>query len=100
MLKFTHSSEDINSNGCFSFVERLLSSNKAMGLWDSLRLLPATRNLLYTISAIVRYAVGLMAVGEPTTPTSRSSVKTRCSGCSHAMPPVAGNVPLEPERPL
>ena len=63
MLKFTQSSEDINSNGGFSFIGRLLDSNKAMELWD--RLLPAKHNSLYTTSTVVKCAVGLMAAGEP-----------------------------------
>ncbi len=63
MLKFIQSSEDINSNGGFSFIGRLLDSNKAMALWD--RLLSAARNSLYATSGLVRCAVGLMAAGEP-----------------------------------
>ena len=36
MIKFTRSSEEINSNGGFSFIHRLLDANPFISQWDSL----------------------------------------------------------------
>ena len=56
------SSEEINSNGGFSFVKRMLDSNPAMSLWDLS--LGAKANASYSTSGIVRAMVGLMTAGE------------------------------------
>ena len=56
MYKFIQSSEEINSNGGFSFINKLLNDNKGMDCWDSL--LPAARNSLYSISNIIRSLIG------------------------------------------
>ena len=62
MYKFTQGSEEINSNGGFSFVERLLDSNRAMGLWDVLH--PSRPNALYGAGTVIRAMIALMTVGE------------------------------------
>lgn len=62
MIKFMQSSEEINSNGGFSFVKRLLDSNQGMSRWD--RELGARANASYSTSCIVRAMVGLMTAGE------------------------------------
>ena len=36
MYKFIQISEEINSNGGFSFIKMLLDGNRGMPLWDSL----------------------------------------------------------------
>ncbi len=62
MIKFSLSSEEINSNGGLSIVKRLLDLNPGMALWDSK--LAARHNARYSTSVMVRSMVGLMAVGE------------------------------------
>ena len=62
MIKFMQSSEEINSNGGFSFVKKLLDSNSGMSLWDLS--LGAKANASYSTSGIVRAMVGLMTAGE------------------------------------
>ena len=62
MLKFMQSSEEINSNGGFSFVKKLLDSNSGMSLWDLS--LGARHNASYSTWGIVRAMVGLMTAGE------------------------------------
>ena len=62
MIKFSLSSEEINSNGGFSIVRRLLDLNPGMALWDSK--LAARHNALYSTSSIVRSMIGLMTAGE------------------------------------
>ena len=62
MIKFMQSAEEINSNGGFSFVKRLLDSNPGMSLWDLS--LGAKANASYSTSGIVRAMVGLMTAGE------------------------------------
>ena len=61
MMKFTQSSENINSNGGFSLVSRLLDRNEGMSLWD--KYLPSRHNSSYSTSVIVRSAIGMMAAG-------------------------------------
>ena len=46
MIKFMQSSEEINSNGEFSFVKRLLYSNQGISQWD--RELGARANASYS----------------------------------------------------
>ena len=62
MLKLMQGSEEINSNGGFSFVKRLLDSNTGMAQWD--KMLGARHNASYSTSCIVRAMVGLMTAGE------------------------------------
>jgi len=62
MLKIMQGSEEINSNGGFSFVKRLLDSNEGISQWD--QALGAKANASYSTSGIVRSIVGLMASGE------------------------------------
>ena len=62
MLKFMQSSEEINSNGGFSFVKKLLDSNSGMSLWN--QAVGAKANASYSTSGIVRGMVGLMTAGE------------------------------------
>ena len=62
MYKFIQGSEEINSNGGFSFVKKLLDGNSGMPRWDIL--LPAARNSRYPTSAIVRSLVGIQTAGE------------------------------------
>ena len=62
MYKLIQSSEEINSNGGFSFVKKLLDGNGGMPLWDTL--LPAARNSRHSTSAIVRSLVGIQTAGE------------------------------------
>ncbi|MGI6354213.1 MAG: IS1380 family transposase [Lentisphaeria bacterium] len=54
-------SEEINSNGGFSFVKKQLDGNAHMKDWDAA--LPAAPNSCYSTSAIVRSAIGLMTAG-------------------------------------
>ena len=54
--------EEINSNGGFSFVKRVLDSNAGMSQWDLA--LGARGNASYSTSGIVRGMVGLMTAGE------------------------------------
>ena len=61
MLKFIQSSENINSNGGFSLVCRLLDHNDGMLLWD--QVFPARHNSVYSTSVIVRSAIGMMTAG-------------------------------------
>lgn len=61
MPKFMLSSEEINSNGGFSFVKKLLDGNVRMKDWDAE--LPAARNSCYSTSVIVRSTIGLMTAG-------------------------------------
>ena len=61
MLKLMQGSEEINSNGGFSFVKKQLDGNAHMKDWDAA--LPAAPNSCYSTSAIVRSAIGLMTVG-------------------------------------
>jgi len=61
MFKLMLSSEEINSNGGFSFVKKLLGGNIRMKDWDVE--LPAARNSCYSTSAIVCSTIGLMAAG-------------------------------------
>ena len=62
MYKFIQSSEEINSNGGFSFINKLLNGNKGMACWE--RLLPAARNSRYSTSAIIRSLIGIQTAGE------------------------------------
>jgi len=62
MLKFMRSSENINSNGGFSFVQRILDGNKEMQQWDVRH--RARWNARYSTLSIVRAMVGLMTAGE------------------------------------
>ncbi len=62
MRQFIQSSEEINSNGGFSFINKLLNDNKGMDCWDSL--LPAARNSLYSTSNIIRSLIGIQTAGE------------------------------------
>jgi len=62
MLKFMQGSEEIISNGGFSFVKKLLDSNTGMSQWDLV--LGARHNASYSTSGIVRAMVGLMTAGE------------------------------------
>ena len=62
MLKLIQSSEEINSNGGFSFVKRLPDSNAGMSRWDQAP--GAKANASYSMSGIVRAMVGLMTAGE------------------------------------
>jgi hypothetical protein len=61
MLKLMQGSEEINSNGGFSFVKKQLDGNAHMKDWDAA--LPAAPNSCYSTSAIVRSAIGLMTAG-------------------------------------
>ena len=61
MIKFSTSSENISSNGGFSFVSGILDSIPAMSLWD--RLLAVRCNTRFSHQAIVRSAIGLMTAG-------------------------------------
>ena len=61
MFKFMLSSEEINSNGGFSFVKKMLDGNIRMKDWDVE--LPAARNSSYSTSTIVRSTIGLMTAG-------------------------------------
>ena len=61
MYKFIQSSEEINSNGGYSFINKLLNDNKGMDCWDSL--LPAARNSLYSTSNIIRSLIGIQTAG-------------------------------------
>ena len=61
MYNFIQSSEEINSNGGFSFVKKLLDGNSGMPLRDVL--LPAARNSRHSTSAIVRSLVGIQTDG-------------------------------------
>ena len=56
------SSEEINSNGGFSFIKKLLDGNSGMRMWDSL--LPAARNSRYSTGAVIRSLVGIQSAGE------------------------------------
>ncbi len=62
MYKFIQSSEEVNSNGGFSFINKLLNGNKGMDCWDSL--LPEARNSLYSTSNIFRSLIGIQTAGE------------------------------------
>lgn len=62
MLKFMQSSEEINSNGGFSFIKRLLDSNSGMSRWD--QAFGAKANARYSTSVIGRAMIGLMTAGE------------------------------------
>ncbi len=62
MYKFIQSSEEINSNGGFSFIKKLLDGNCGMPLRDSH--LPAARNSRYSTASIVRSLVGIQTAGE------------------------------------
>ena len=62
MYKFSQSSEEINSNGGFSFIKKLLDGNCGMPLRDSH--LPAARNSRYPTASIVRSLVGIQTAGE------------------------------------
>jgi len=66
------SSEEINSNGGFSFVKKLLDGNAHTKDWDAA--LPAAPNSCYSTSAIVRSAIGLMTAATTAMPTFKSSV--------------------------
>jgi len=61
MPKFMLSSEEINSNGGFSFVKKRLNGNVRMKDWDAE--LPAARNSCYSTSVIVRSTIALMTAG-------------------------------------
>ena len=61
IYKFILSSEEINSNGGFSFIKRLLDFNQGMSIWD--RLLPSARNSRYSTSCIIRNLVGIQTAG-------------------------------------
>jgi len=61
MPKFMLSSEEINSNGGFSFVKKLLDGNVRMKDWFVE--LPAAHNSCYSTSVIVRSTIGLMCAG-------------------------------------
>ena len=61
LVKFSTSSENISSNGGFSFVSGILDSVPAMLLWD--RLLAVRCNTRFSHQGIVRCAVGLMTAG-------------------------------------
>ena len=62
MLKLMQGSEEINSNGGFSFVKKLLDSNEGMAGWD--RKHGARHNARHSTSSVVRAMVGLMTAGE------------------------------------
>ena len=62
MYKFIQSSEEINSNSGFSFINKLLNGNKGMACRE--RLLPAARNSRYSTSAIIRSLIGILTAGE------------------------------------
>ena len=61
MYKFIQSSEEINSNGGFSFIKKLLDGNSGMPQWEIL--LPAARNSRYPTSTIVRSLIGIQTAG-------------------------------------
>ncbi|MCQ2317279.1 MAG: IS1380 family transposase [Bacteroidales bacterium] len=61
MIKFSTSSENISSNGGFSFVSGILDSLPEMSLWD--RLLAVRCNTRFPHQGIVRGAIGLMTAG-------------------------------------
>lgn len=60
-IKFSTSSENISSNGGFSFVSGILDSISEMSLWD--KLLAVHCNTRFSHQAIVRGAIGLMTAG-------------------------------------
>ena len=60
-IKFSTSSENISSNGGFSFVSGILDSLPEMSLWN--RLLAVRCNTRFSHQGIVRGAIGLMTAG-------------------------------------
>lgn len=60
-IKYSTSSENISSNGGFSFVSGILDSISEMSLWD--KLLAVHCNTRFSHQAIVRGAIGLMTAG-------------------------------------
>lgn len=61
LIKFSTSSENISSNGGFSFVSGILDAIPEMRLWDTL--LPCHCNARFSQQGIVRSAIGLMTAG-------------------------------------
>ena len=61
--QFSTSSENISSNGGFSFVDRLLSSNAGMSRWDAV--LPGGPQRRHGSEAVVRGMLLLMCAGCP-----------------------------------
>ena len=63
MYNFIRSSEEINSNGGFSFINKLLNGNNK-GMVCRERLLPAAHNSRYSTSTIIRRLIGIQTAGE------------------------------------
>ena len=61
LIKFSTSSENISSNGGFSFVSGILDAIPEMRLWDVM--FPCYRNVRFSQQGIVRSAIGLMTAG-------------------------------------
>jgi len=61
LVQFNTSSENISSNGGFSFVSALLDSLSPMTLWD--KVLSCHCNTRFSHQSIVRCAIGLMTAG-------------------------------------